>query len=1217
MVVVQAGGRSAFLPAMGARDPDGGQAGGFQDWLWYEDGDPAYWRVFASDRTLYRRTDTVNVWGALRDRDRGVVPRDVSVRLSTYGEGSDTVVPAIARTSITMRPSGAFTGSLALDDVPEGAYRLQLLVGDDVVGERHITVDRIVKPAYQLDVTTGRAVYVAGDRIRVTASARFFDGTPVPGVDLRIGGDVDATPTTDADGTAVIRTIATVNEDQVASGGPDFQVAVANPARAEEGEISGASRRFLVFPSHWTLIAEGVVRDGRVRVSGTVHEVDTERLEREVAAGGSIWELDPRGAPVAGASVTARFVEIVRTRRQSGTEYDFIEKRVVPVYQYDYEERPAGSVRLTSGADGRFSGSIAAPSADRDYEVHLSATDPDGHQAMMSVGAGAVQAHFQEESPFGPWLELTSGQTQDVRFGVGDTVDVTMRGAGDDGDGRVLFSLAQRGLRAATVQDSGRFRTPFPEWGPPNVTIRAVRFTGERYLVAYAYTALFRASDRAITVDISADRERYAPGERVALDLRTTDADGDPIAATVMVRVVDEKLFTIGGAAAADPLGELYGWVGDGTRSTYASHRAPPPRPEGGDTTGGGGDRDAFADAVLFQAVETGPDGRASLAFTLSDDLTAWRVSAAAVTATLDAGEGRLAIPVGLPFFVELAMAPEYLTSDHPTILLRGYGSDLAAGDPVTFDVRSETLGMDVRGLRGTAFQGVAVSLPPLPVGRHEITVTARSGSGASARSDTLTRTFEVVESRLTRTMTTFTEPTGPTAVGVGGGRGLTEVVVTDAGSGRYLPLLLDLSAMSSIRLERALAADLAAGLLVERFESDVPPTLPFDPDRYQVEDGGLAVVPHASSDLEATALAALVAGGRFDRASMAAYFRSVIDDEAGTRERRNLALAGLAGLSEGVLSEIRSALRADDLTVRERLWLALGAVALGDAATGRQVAAELVAAATESFGAPARLRAGSDRGDVTAGTALLAMLLAGVGDPVAARFWAYVDANPATDTTTDLQAIGVVGATLDWSAPVGLRFMTIVDGERTTIDLDPGETLRLRLTPVQAATFAIEPIDGRIGLTTSWRAPTTVAGILPDPDLTVERTVTPAGVVGSADLVTVDLVVTFGARAPDGCHLVTDLVPSGLMPVGVRDGWIDPDTGEELRDVTYPTEQVGQRVAFCAERPVDGATGAHLRYVARVVTAGTYAWEPAVVESRTDPDRAAVTPATTLIVVD
>ncbi len=382
---------------------------------------------------------------------------------------------------------------------------------------------------------------------------------------------------------------------------------------------------------------------------------------------------------------------------------------------------------------------------------------------------------------------------------------------------------------------------------------------------------------------------------------------------------------------AADPLAELYAWLPDGIRSTYTSHRSPVGRPEGGDTTGGGG-RDAFADAILFQAVDTGPDGRGSASFTLSDDLTAWRVSAAAVTAELQAGEGTLSIPVGLPFFVDLAMAPEYLASDRPTIALRGYGSGLTAGDAVTFDVRSESLGLDLRDLPGEAFVGVGVPLPPLTVGSHTITVTARTGSGAGARTDELTRSIVVVASRLTRTITTYDEPTELAGIEAGAD-GMTEILdqrcrsrpppaaPDRAGLGPEHPAGADPGRRPggghpgrALRLRHAAHGALRRPALPGRGRRPGRRT-PRQQRPRSVGDGR----PGRRRPLR--------------RASLTAYFRAVIDDAGETRERRNLALAGLGGIGAGALSEIRSALEDPGLTVRERLWLGLGAAALGDAA--------------------------------------------------------------------------------------------------------------------------------------------------------------------------------------------------------------------------------------------------------------------------------------------
>ena len=197
----------------------------------------------------------------MRERDTGAVPASVTVRLlAGGGDGASGDGAPLATNDVHPNAIGAFSGSIALDDVPEGGYTVEWSIGGDVIGSRSIQVDRILKPAYRLEVETGRRVYFQGDQIKVTARATFYEGTPVPGVPLRVEGIVDGSVTTDETGTATART--TVQFDAASQGAStdrDVRSVTVNPARAEEGEISGASREILAFPSTWTIDAATVI----------------------------------------------------------------------------------------------------------------------------------------------------------------------------------------------------------------------------------------------------------------------------------------------------------------------------------------------------------------------------------------------------------------------------------------------------------------------------------------------------------------------------------------------------------------------------------------------------------------------------------------------------------------------------------------------------------------------------------------------------------------------------------------------------------------------------------------------------------------------------------------------------------------------------------------------------------------------------------------------
>ncbi len=322
--------RTAFMPIA----VSGNEARLYGGWLRAYEAS-AYWQLLETDRDLDHRTDQINLWAVVRDRADGSVPAEATIRLAaddSYGDW-ESGFASLPVASITLKPNqnGVLTGSLPLVEVAEGYYRLSMLVGDVVVAERGLAVGAVEKPTYRLEVTTGHHVYLTGDRIRTTITARFYEGTPVPRLLLNVDGpNGERRMRTNASGVATFATTARAGGDSRY----DLQQQVdVGPGRPEEGAI-GASHDLYVFPSsHW-LDAQGTVNAGRVRMTGTVRLVDFERLERQLDSD-ELWNLDPGGKPVSGTSVRLRFTELIPKRRQTGTAYDFIEKRVVPIYEYD------------------------------------------------------------------------------------------------------------------------------------------------------------------------------------------------------------------------------------------------------------------------------------------------------------------------------------------------------------------------------------------------------------------------------------------------------------------------------------------------------------------------------------------------------------------------------------------------------------------------------------------------------------------------------------------------------------------------------------------------------------------------------------------------------------------------------------------------------------------------------------------------------------------
>ena len=1168
----------------------------------------AWWTLLTTDRSSYRSSDTVNVLGVVRHRTDAAVP--ASVRVAVYANDSDSVgaVPILTQTATPDR-RGMYAASLAIRGLPSGNYRVRALLGSDTIAETWVNVEVIRKPAYALTLATDRHAIIVGGTVTATVAAAFFEGTPVAGAEVGLsvnGNDTgpDAVVMTDTQGSASGVVKPLLDNGQFTTVG-----ITANPMLPEEADLT-ANTQVAVFAGSAYLTLSGKVSGSRVTVSGAVNSVAFDRYEQP---GADPWAVDPRGAPRAGATVRVGLVANYLTRVQNGTTYDFVTKRARPAYEYTEHTVTLPTQTVRTDAAGTFQVSIDGRSDAYEYDLTARYTDEAGRQISTAVSVSTEAGPSSSEPP-----QLTSvdGHGDTLEYSVGDTIRVRFSGgvAGPTTT-RYLFFTTQQGLRYATVGTSSTFRTQFTAASVPALTIGAVRFNGAGYdVVSSGYRAWLDLADRTMTVQVTPDKTRYEPGDTATVSIRTLAPGGRPVAASVFVRAIDEKLYAMGVAADELPLEELYAALPDGVLGAAASHTVPGPEygGGGGDTTGGGdaGGRTDFRDWLLARIVTTGADGRASVTIPLSDDLTSWRVAATALDASLDAGAASARLAVGLPFFVDAVVAPEYLAADRPVIRVRSYGTALATGAKVTFTVSSDTLPMAATTATVDAFGSAYVPLPPLSVGTHRVRIAGSTGSGATAMSDALVRTFTVVAARATQARTTWLQLTG--TVPLAAGSGITSVVLADAGRGRVIPVLEEFAAPDAVRADRALASALANRVLVSSF--GLPAVAPTD------ETGllpfaaypGLAIVPWGSAQLDVTALAAMTGDARLDRGNLVEALNETVTKADETRARRLLALAGLAALNEPVLAEVRAAAAQTDLTVEEQVNLALAAWFAGDETLAGRMEQQVLAA--HGFRSAHQVRvdpgAGADA-DPTVTTARLAIVAASLGDPVAAEMDAWVAANPPATTVVDLERVLAARGWAERVAGATTVVALTVDGTRREVAVEPGGAASLTLTPTQAATATVEPVRGSTLLVQTWEDPLSPSSLAAPANITLTRVPSPSGTVGSTATVVVTLSVALRNADLGGCWRVVDIVPSGLAPIAGSNR-----AGDEAsaNSVDSPSEVDGQRVEFCAGYDPK-RTEYTLRYVARVVTPGTYAWEPAVLQSMADPSVGVVLAPTSITI--
>jgi hypothetical protein len=543
---------------------------------------------------------------------------------------------------------------------------------------------------------------------------------------------------------------------------------------------------------------------------------------------------------------------------------------------------------------------------------------------------------------------------------------------------------------------------------------------------------------------------------------------------------------------------------------------------------------------------------------------------------------------------------------------LRSFGLDITRGTAVIYRVRIPSLGLDGLTVAGEAFERAEVALPALSAGTHEVTIEAE----AAGLRDAIVRPLRVIDSRLRRAEASYAELGGGEAP-AGAADRRTRVVFSDHNRGRYYDDVARLGWTYGDRVDQMLARALGRELLTEFFDAPADEADPrFVPSLYQTQDGGIGIFPYADDDLLLSARVASVAGDRFSRDALQQYFGKIIDDPKETRERALMALWGTASTGAPVLPSIQRVAVESGLTLRERLYVGLAALAAGDETVACEMYTQVLLEAGEQRAPFVRIRTGVDQDDILEATALAADLAAGLGDGSAPAMFEYTTQNYTKDLLVELDQVSFLARSLPRLPAAPVEFSYNLRGERQEQTLAAGQTLTLSLTPDELASLDAQVIEGAVGIATFYEVPFDVSAATKDPDISVRRTIVGNGDgdgIQQGEIVEVRLDYEIGPQALDGCYQISDLTPSGLRPISsARDPriWGAPDVnGNRLS----PYLVDGQRVSFCAGRIYNAYYPAV--YYARVVTPGEYVAEPAIIQSQQSAESFSLTGVETVVV--
>ena len=815
---------------------------------------------------------------------------------------------------------------------------------------RYFSVRDFQKPAYTISSEVDSNFYTPGDAVTVSAHVSFFDGTPLPNSAVEVSyynyarrewvelGDVQ----TDADGDLAFSFPAWVPGSGVVS---DHLIINNYRLRiADDGEDITHIGSYRIFPTDVLIDAHMQRSPDGENISLTVEtfmaDFKSQALQDEIAANDDLyWWLDNR-----------RMLEIAKGEPvdiqdiQIAFSWDFVDRggdriRHNPAhwsgwlfdsaYHYGYiiEANPSLSARQvtdsatkeqllsvdTQGGSVTLNGIVFLGDRAIDWEERAFARatvrfrDTKGNSRVdwgYYPGASSFREDwnsYEDQVVEGYSLaarNLTQGTDIPAHFGqrhffmmdIGDVVrfDVLQDSEPVGQGGRILYSIIQDGVFSHRLVTGNSFDFQYRMEHGASVNLVAVYFDGKETHSLTRTVINANTASYTLNVEVTPDREQYAPGDTVRLQVRTTDSSGNAIPASVCLAVVDEAVFAVS-EQYIFLLEEYYAdvrYTNNQVQQYFTTYRREPAgRYRDGGKAGNenlsftdDSFRSNFKDTAAFLPATTNAAGLAHLSFVLPDNNTSWRITSVAVSGNRMGGQSRDNIISTLPFFVRPVVNTKYIEGDDIAMLVQGQGALLDPQGEVSFQVSLTGDSFDQTfTFSGEARRSHPLSFGQLPSGMYTAVFRAQQGSYTDAvelpisvvrsnlelvvnRPLDLSQPLEVDASRFPVTITFYDQTAQPFMTSI------------NSLLGHYC--MATNQRMSRVVAKQALA-DSMPGLVIPHYLAQTDENIA----DMQNADGGIGTYLGGASDLRVTVYVLLAAqDDQFNRRAMAEYFRGMLE---------------------------------------------------------------------------------------------------------------------------------------------------------------------------------------------------------------------------------------------------------------------------------------------------------------------------------------------------
>ena len=599
-----------------------------------------------TDRPVYRPGQTVNLKGIGRWYDQGkgyALPADRPVILDIR-DPQDNLV---AHRDLQTDALGAWDMTLALSsEALTGEYTVKAYL-DGHKEQTTFSVAAYQKPEYQATVTFSRDRYIHGDTVDATITATYYYGSPVSGAK------------------ATLRAFSSGPEGDRSSDESDSPDTSGEPTVEKEVTLDGNGQAFLRLPTK----SGGVGSDEEYTVDADIADASGRSVSGEGKVTVAQGEFSLLATPDVYACHQGDTVTLT-VLAKNAQDAPLAGQDVEVSAGYD-AETPDGKeattnlsdVHVTTGADGQAATTVTA-SQNGQLTVHVSGTDRRGNKVTADADVWVPGDNAAADQALPAKLSDLSVVLDRAKYAPGQTAHLLLNTAhpGPTALVTVEGTTLYRAFTVPLARHSNALDLPVTLDDAPSVRIKVCAIHGKQFEGSDA-TLTVNDDRRALGVSLSTDRATYHPGDPATIVVHTRDAQGRPAPAEVSLGVVDSAIYAIK-PEGSQTIGDAFQPAQEDAVQTDYSCKVETL----GDVDKGGTAIDIrrkFPDTALWKpSLQTGPDGSATVQFTLPDTLTTWRITSYGHTLDTRVGKAVGTFTVNKDLLVRLETPPFLVAGD-------------------------------------------------------------------------------------------------------------------------------------------------------------------------------------------------------------------------------------------------------------------------------------------------------------------------------------------------------------------------------------------------------------------------------------------------------------------------------------------------------------------------------------------------------------------------